>query len=125
MQLYRVCNTKNDIKEIVTTAEEAYEEYEPRKLNQTWLHLQMVMTELLKVNGENNYKTPHIGKNKLENRGLLPRSFTVEDELISQATTFLEDEYIFQASARGGTRTSIYQNRVENSSQVVALTSEH
>ncbi|XP_048492931.1 uncharacterized protein LOC125493521 [Beta vulgaris subsp. vulgaris] len=62
----------NTIDELIESVEEAYNVYDPRIINYTWLHLKLVMLEILKVKGGNNYKNPHIGKKKLDRLGQLP-----------------------------------------------------
>ncbi|XP_021753832.1 uncharacterized protein LOC110719242 [Chenopodium quinoa] len=45
------------LEELLQAIENAYNTYDPKSLNFTWLHTQYCMLEILKVNGGNGYKT--------------------------------------------------------------------
>ena len=60
-----------------------------RELNNVFLTLQTCMKEILKVNGGNNYRIPHIGKGRLERQGSLPLTIDCEHNLIDQVTSYL------------------------------------
>ncbi|KAK9723577.1 hypothetical protein RND81_05G009400 [Saponaria officinalis] len=62
----------NNISELLDAVTSAYEEVEPQKLKHVWLSLKYCMNEILRVKGNNNYKLPHVGKQRLERLGLLP-----------------------------------------------------
>ena len=47
------------------------------------------MKEILKVQGGNNYRIPHIGKNRLERQGNLPLQIECEESLIDEAVSYL------------------------------------
>ena len=68
--------------DIVTNA---YAEYSPVKLNKVWVSYQQCMIETLKIDGGNKYKLPHMGKDRLIQRGELPESLNVPIELVTQA----------------------------------------
>ena len=44
---------------------------------------------MLKARGGNNYKNPHIGKQRLDMLGLLPRQLEIPQELIDVARQLL------------------------------------
>ena len=49
-----------------------YENYNPVILNRVFLTLQNCMIEVMKDNGGNKYKIPHMNKERLEAQGMLP-----------------------------------------------------
>ena len=58
--------------ELIKSVEKAYGEYPMRKLNYVWLTLQSCLNKIIEHDGWNDYKIPHMGKESLEKRGLLP-----------------------------------------------------
>ena len=59
--------------ELIKSVEKAYGEYPLHKLNHGWLTLQSCLNVIIENDGGNDYKIPHMGKESLELRGLLPR----------------------------------------------------
>ena len=57
---------------MIKSVEKAYGEYPYRKLNRVWLTLQSCLNMIIKYDGGNNYKIPHMGKESMERRGFLP-----------------------------------------------------
>jgi hypothetical protein len=58
---------------------EAYERLTRRSVNNAFLTLQSVMNELIRENGCNQFKIPHMNKDRLEKLGLLPASIRAEE----------------------------------------------
>ena len=58
--------------ELIKSVEKAYSEYPMRKLNYVWLTLQSCLNMIIENDGGNDYKIPHMGKESLARRGLLP-----------------------------------------------------
>ena len=58
--------------ELIKSVEKAYGEYPFRKLNRVWLTLQSCLNMIIENDGGNDYKIPHMGKESMERRGLLP-----------------------------------------------------
>ena len=58
--------------ELIKSVEKAYGEYPYRKLNRVWLTLQSCLNMIIENDGGNDYKIPHMGKESMERRGLLP-----------------------------------------------------
>ena len=58
--------------ELIKSVEKAYGEYPLRKLNHVWLTLQSCLNMIIENDGGNDYKILHMGKESLEQRGLLP-----------------------------------------------------
>ena len=59
--------------ELIKSVEKAYGEYPYRKLNHVWLTLQSCFNMIIENDSGNDYKIPHMGKESMERRGLLPR----------------------------------------------------
>ena len=58
--------------ELIKSVEKAYGEYPFCKLNCVWLTLQSCFNMIIEDDGGNDYKIPHMGKESMERRGLLP-----------------------------------------------------
>ena len=80
---YSIQNLKNEEEhknalELIKAVKKAYDEYSPKKINRMWLTHQACMNETLKCNGGNEYKLPHMNKDKLEREGRLPTVLNVD-----------------------------------------------
>ena len=62
----------------------------PEKLNKVWLSYKHCMIETLRHGGNNKYKLPHMGKDRLIRQGELPEALHVPIELVTQARTVIE-----------------------------------
>ncbi|XP_057548114.1 uncharacterized protein LOC130826548 [Amaranthus tricolor] len=78
-----------DLNDLIKAVNDAYDTFEPKLLNYTWIQYQLCMIEVLKARGGNNYKNPHIGKQRLDRLGMLPRQLEIPQELIDAARQFL------------------------------------
>ena len=58
--------------EMIKSVEKANGEYPMRKLNSVWLTLQSHLNMIIENDGGNDYKIPHMGKESMKRRGLLP-----------------------------------------------------
>ena len=58
--------------ELIKSVEKAYGEYPFHKLNHVWLTLQSCLNMIIENDGGKDYKIPHMGKESMERRGLLP-----------------------------------------------------
>jgi hypothetical protein len=67
--------------ELIQNVEKEYEEYNPSTLRRVFLTLQSCMIEVMKVNGGNRYKVPHMNKARLEALGILPSRLDCAREL--------------------------------------------
>ena len=63
--------------ELIKSVEKSYGEYPLHKLNHVWLTLQSCLNLIIGNDGGNDYKIPHMGKESMERRGLLPRVLDV------------------------------------------------
>ena len=77
--------TAANLQQLIDIVTNAYAEYSPVKLNKVWVSYQQCMIETLKIDGGNKYKLPHMGKDRLIQRGELPESLNVPIELVTQA----------------------------------------
>jgi hypothetical protein len=70
----------------------AFVEFDPRKIDCGFLTLQTCLNDMLEVNGGNNYKIRHLGKQAiLREYGELPRSFAATDEALQVFEMFTGD----------------------------------
>ena len=63
--------------ELIDEVKREYDNYPPDTLNRMWLTHMMVMNEILKSNGHNDYKLPHLKKCALEKQGRLPSTIEI------------------------------------------------
>ena len=59
-----------------------------------FLTLQRVIQESHTVAGDNTYKLPHMGKNKLRREGKLPISITCDPNLIASSREILDSSFV-------------------------------
>ncbi|KAH0650418.1 hypothetical protein KY284_030330 [Solanum tuberosum] len=62
----------SNVDELVEAVERSFDEMKIEQLNHVFLTLQSCMIEVMKDNGGNNYKVPHLNKNRLEREDNLP-----------------------------------------------------
>ena len=72
--------------------EHSFWEYPMEKLNKVWITLQCCMNCVLKCNGGNDYKIPHMSKDKLERMGELPRTILAYNENDEESDDDDEDD---------------------------------
>ena len=60
---------------------EAFRTYPRVLINRTWLTLQSCLNEIIEKHGGNNYKIPHMSKERLEREGQLPTVLPVTQRL--------------------------------------------
>ena len=64
--------TPNNIDELVKAVVDSFNAMGHDKLKNVFLSLQQCLIEVMKCDGGNNYKLPHMGKEKLARQGFLP-----------------------------------------------------
>jgi len=74
---YYCCCPRNAI-ELITMVTETFKEHPINKINRIWLTCQSILNEVIKNAGCNQYKIPHMGKDKLEREGRLPTVVSVD-----------------------------------------------
>lgn len=65
------------------------EELSAQTLNRVFLSLQGCLTQMLEVRGGNNYKLPHMNKDRLERTEGLPNVLEVEEGLVREVLDYL------------------------------------
>lgn len=70
----RVCQT---LEQLVENVLEVWDIYPAYKINNLWLTLQCCMNEIIECHGDNDYRIPHMNKQRLERLGQLPVSIPV------------------------------------------------
>ena len=73
-----------DEMELIEMVQQQYEAYPAKLINRVWLSHMACMNEILKDNGGNNYKIPHLSKDKLEREGRLPWVLEVNKEAMDR-----------------------------------------
>ena len=63
--------------EMIAMVKESYDSYDLHKLNRIWLSHQACMNEIIDSGGSNDYKLPHLNKDRLEREGELPEVLQV------------------------------------------------
>ncbi|XP_042032594.1 uncharacterized protein LOC121779336 [Salvia splendens] len=79
----------SNVDELLQNVSMAYEELTPQTLNKVFLTLQSVLSEILEVQGGNNYKIPHMNKDRLERIGALPNVLEVEERVVRDVLEYL------------------------------------
>ncbi|KAH6793383.1 hypothetical protein C2S52_003860 [Perilla frutescens var. hirtella] len=79
----------NNVDELVNAVVTSFENLCPTKLNKIFLTLQSCMLEIMKVQGHNAYKIPHMGKDALSRQASLPLNLEVPPELVRQSIDYL------------------------------------
>ncbi|XP_047938773.1 uncharacterized protein LOC125186447 [Salvia hispanica] len=67
----------------------SFEELIPQTLNKVFLSLQSCLSKILEVHGGNNYKIPHLNKDRLSRTVGLPTSLEVEETLVRESLEYL------------------------------------
>ena len=83
--------TSKDMDELIQNVIMEYENYNPIILNRVFLTLQGCMIEVMKDNGGNRYKIPHMNKESLEAVGMLPESLSYDREIVEKAIELLNN----------------------------------
>ena len=78
--------------ELIKSVEKAYGEYPWRKLNCVWLTLQSCLNMIIENDGGNDYKIPHMGKESMERRGLLPQVLDVTPAANAWLNPMMDDD---------------------------------
>jgi len=74
----------SNVDELIANVLAAWEQFDPMKINYNFLTHQSCLDEIIKSNGDNHYKIPHMGKESLRRHGALPKRLAVSDAAIEQ-----------------------------------------
>ncbi|XP_042008973.1 uncharacterized protein LOC121757505 [Salvia splendens] len=77
------------IDELLGNVWSSFEELTPQTLNNVFLTLQSCLIKILEVHGGNNYKIPHLNKERLRRAVGLPTSLEVEENLVKENLEYL------------------------------------
>ena len=83
--------------ELIKSVEKAYGEYPWHKLNRVWLTLQSCFNMITENDGGNDYKIPHMGKESLDRRGLLPPVLDVTPAATAWLNPTMDDDSTLDA----------------------------
>ncbi|XP_042044931.1 uncharacterized protein LOC121790904 [Salvia splendens] len=78
------------VDDLLRNVHSSFDELSPYTLNNVFLTLQGCLTEILKVQGGNDYKTPHMNKERLTRIGTLPVTLEVEEGVVKAAVAYLQ-----------------------------------
>ncbi|XP_021732073.1 uncharacterized protein LOC110698865 [Chenopodium quinoa] len=78
-----------DLEELVEKVKQSYDTFNPHVNKYIWVTLQKCMIKILKAEGGNKYKIPHLNKKRLENLGNLPDLVEVQKEVALEAVEYL------------------------------------
>lgn len=84
---HQVC--PRTIQELVSAVENSFDEYSTKHVNRIFLTLQSCMQEIMKVQGENTYKIPHLKKAIMEKEGNLPSQMSCDRLLVRDVINYL------------------------------------
>jgi hypothetical protein len=83
--------TSRNMDELIMNVDNEYQNYNHVILNRIFLTLQGCMIEVMKDNGGNKYKIPHMNKESLEAVGMLPESLSCDREIVEKAIELLNN----------------------------------
>ncbi|VFQ77212.1 unnamed protein product [Cuscuta campestris] len=72
------------VPELLEAVQRAYNALNPETLNKVWLTYQQVLTKVMEHEGNNNYRLPHMGKDRLAREVNLPKSLSIDLDLIQK-----------------------------------------
>ena len=78
--------------ELIKSVEKAYREYPYCKLNHVWLTLKSCLNMIIENDRGNDYKIPHMGKEFIEWRGLLPRVLDITPAATAWLNPTMDDD---------------------------------
>jgi hypothetical protein len=80
-----------NLDDLIANVTNEFDNYDPDTLNRVFLTLQGCMIEVMKDGGGNRYKIPHMDKDGLEARGMLPKSLGCDRQLIENVVASLQN----------------------------------
>ncbi|KAL4347250.1 hypothetical protein GQ457_17G012040 [Hibiscus cannabinus] len=78
------------IDELVKAVEKSFDELAAESLNNVFLSLQFCMIETMKIKGGNNYRLPHLSKQRLERNGELPIQLHCDQDTVQEALLHIQ-----------------------------------
>lgn len=80
-----------NVDDLIRNVTISFDELSAMTLNNVFLSLQSVLIEILKANGNNDFKLPHMGKARLLRQGQLPEVLEVDEELVRSSIEHLSE----------------------------------
>lgn len=74
----------SNMDELISNVDEEYNEYNSNLVSRVFLNLQACFIEVMKADGGNGYKIPHMNKDRLERLDMLPTSLTCDIALYNK-----------------------------------------
>ncbi|KAI5444169.1 hypothetical protein KIW84_012693 [Lathyrus oleraceus] len=79
------------IDELVGAVQKAFDEFSTVQSNKIFSTLQSCMIEIMKINGSNKYKIPHMKKDMLYKQGGIPVQMSCDSSLVQEVTEYLQN----------------------------------
>ena len=79
-------STPGNAGQIIECVQEAYNAYDKHKIKKIWLTLMGCLNEIIDHDGNNDYKIPHMGKDRLIREKMLPTAIQVCDLAVERLT---------------------------------------
>ncbi|KAI5406026.1 hypothetical protein KIW84_052690 [Lathyrus oleraceus] len=79
------------IDELVSAVQKAFDEFSTVQSNKIFSTLQSCMIEIMKINGSNKYKIPHMKKDMLYKQGGIPVQMSCDSSLVQEVTEYLQN----------------------------------
>ncbi|KAI5413265.1 hypothetical protein KIW84_057751 [Lathyrus oleraceus] len=81
------------VDELIEVVQNSYDNFSSKQSDKIFLTLQSCMIEIMKIKGSNNYRIPHMKKEVLLNRGILPTQLKCDRErLVLDHGIYMEKE---------------------------------
>jgi hypothetical protein len=81
LQSLAYTTNSTDMDELIANVEKTYWDYDPTSLRNVFLTLQGCLIEVMKDGGGNNYKIPHMNKDRLEAMSTIPKCLNCDLQL--------------------------------------------
>ena len=85
------CRSPTNIQELVQGVEEEFENYDPDKLHRSFITLEAVMFEVMKDKGGNQYKLPHLHKDRFQNAGMEITGVYCDSQVVVDTRAIIEE----------------------------------
>ncbi|KAI5439433.1 hypothetical protein KIW84_024998 [Lathyrus oleraceus] len=80
------------VDELIEVVQNSYDNFSSKQSDKNFLTLQSCMIEIMKIKGSNNYRIPHMKKEVLLNRGILPTQLKCDRELVENTFQYLNND---------------------------------
>ena len=79
-----------DIDELIANVEQTYWDFDARTIEKGFVTLGSICNEIVRFNGDNTYKLPHVGKDHMLQRdGAIPLEFPASRDVLEIATKWV------------------------------------